>query len=106
MSHFGVARAAWRLVGFAVVGCFLLGALDGGRAFAKEFDPAAHTDPINLTAQAREGRELFYIQDYDGALRVFEALQKANPQNPMAVDYVQMTLIIRELYRQDLLDTT
>ena len=106
MSHFGVARAAWRLVGLGVVGCFVLGAVTGRRAFAKEFDPAAHTDPINLTAQAREGRELFYIQDYDGALRVFEALQKANPQNPMAVDYVQMTLIIRELYRQDLLDTT
>lgn len=100
--HSGVAKTAWKLVGFALVSVFWVGVV----ANAAQYDPAAHTDPINLTAQAREGRELFYRQDYDGALKVFEALQKANPQNPMAVDYVQMTLIIRELYRQDLLDTT
>lgn len=105
-SHSGVVKAVSRLVGFAVLGCFLAGVAACGRAVAAEYDAAAHTDPINLSPQAREGRELFYRQDYDGALRVFEALQKANPQNPMAVDYVQMTLIIRELYRQDLLDTT
>ena len=106
MSHSGVAKAVWRLVGFAVLGCFMEGVAACGTAVAAEFDAAAHTDPINLSTQAREGRKLFYRQDYDGALRVFEALQKENPQNPMAVDYVQMTLIIRELYRQDLLDTT
>lgn len=73
---------------------------------AQEYDPAAHTDPINLTAQVREAHEHFYNLDYDGALSRFEAILKANPQNPMAINYVQMVLIFRELYHQDLLDTT
>ncbi len=75
-------------------------------ASAQSYDPAAHTDPINLTPQVREAHEHFYNLDYDGALSRFEAIQRANPQNPMATDYVQMVLIFRELYHQDLLDTT
>jgi hypothetical protein len=73
---------------------------------AQSYDPAAHTDPINLTPQVREAHEHFYNLDYDGALSRFEAIQRANPQNPMATGYVLMTLIFRELYHQDLLDTT
>ncbi|WP_263365871.1 tetratricopeptide repeat protein [Edaphobacter bradus] len=65
-----------------------------------------HTDPINLTPQVREAHDLFYNLDYDGALSRFEAIQRANPQNPMASNYILMTLIFRELYHQDLLDTT
>jgi tetratricopeptide (TPR) repeat protein len=75
-------------------------------AFADSYDPAAHTDPINLTAQVREAHEHFYNLDYDGALTRFEAIQRANPQSPIATGYVLMTIIFRELYRQDLLDTT
>ncbi len=67
---------------------------------------AAHTDPINLTPQVREAHEHFYNLDYDGALTRFEAIQKENPQSAIATGYVLMTLIFRELYRQDLLDTT
>ncbi len=67
---------------------------------------AAHTDPINLTPQVREAHERFYNLDYDGALSRFEAIQQANPQNALATDYVLMVLIFRELYHQDLLDTT
>ncbi|HEY6412234.1 MAG TPA: hypothetical protein VIX42_01015 [Edaphobacter sp.] len=73
---------------------------------AQPFDPSAHTDPINLTPQVREAHEHFYNLDYDGALTRFEAIQFANPQNPMAIGYVLMVLIFRELYHQDLLDTT
>jgi tetratricopeptide (TPR) repeat protein len=73
---------------------------------AQPFDPAAHTDPINLTPQVREAHEHFYNLDYDGSLSRFEAIQRANPQNPMATDYILMVLIFRELYHQDLLDTT
>lgn len=69
-------------------------------------NPAAHTDPINLTPEVRAAHERFYVMDYDGALREFEAIRKAHPDSAMAIDYVQMTLIIRELYHQDLLDTT
>jgi len=83
---------------------FFVGA--AASAQPKEFDPAAHTDPINLTPQVREAHEHFYNLDYDGALSRFEAIMKANPRNPMAIDYVQMVVIFRELYHQDLLDTT
>lgn len=67
---------------------------------------AAHTDPINLTNQVREAHERFYNLDYEGALSRFEAVQRANPQSALATDYVLMVLIFRELYHQDLLDTT
>jgi hypothetical protein len=75
-------------------------------AHAQSYDPTAHTDPINLTPQVREAHEHFYNLDYEGSLSRFEAIQQANPQNPMATDYVLMVLIFRELYHQDLLDTT
>jgi tetratricopeptide (TPR) repeat protein len=75
-------------------------------AFADTYNPAAHTDPINLTPQVREAHEHFYNLDYEGALTRFEAIQKANPQSAIATGYILMTLIFRELYRQDLLDTT
>jgi tetratricopeptide (TPR) repeat protein len=65
-----------------------------------------HTDPLNLTPEVREAHALFYNLDYDGALSRFEAIQRANPQNPMATNYVLYTLVFRELYHQDLLDTT
>jgi tetratricopeptide (TPR) repeat protein len=68
--------------------------------------PNPHTDPINLTPEVREAHTLFYNLDYDAALSRFEAIQRANPQNRMAANYVLMTLIFRELYHQDLLDTT
>ncbi|MDE1175144.1 MAG: hypothetical protein PW789_00885 [Edaphobacter sp.] len=65
-----------------------------------------HTDPLNLTPEVREAHVYFYNLDYEGALSRFEAIQRANPQNPMASNYILMTLIFRELYHQDLLDTT
>lgn len=75
-------------------------------AGAQAYHPADHTDPINLTPLVREARNHFYNLDYDGALSRFETVLKENPQNPMAVDYVLTTVIFRELYHQDLLDTT
>ncbi len=75
-------------------------------AFAQGDNSKAHTDPINLTPAVREAHEHFYNLDYDGALTRFEAIQKANPQSAIATGYILMTLIFRELYRQDLLDTT
>lgn len=73
---------------------------------AQSYNPADHTDPINLTPEVRQGRVDFYNLNYDSALARFEAVMRANPQNPMAVDYVLTTVIFRELYHQDLLDTT
>ena len=69
-------------------------------------DAAQHTDPLNLDPLVREGYEHFYILDYDGALSRFETVLKAHPDDPMAYGYVQMVTVFRELYQQDLLDTT
>ncbi len=73
---------------------------------AAHAQPRQHTNPLNLTPEVREAHVLFYNLDYDGALSRFEAIQRAHPQNPMATDYILMTVIFRELYHQDLLDTT
>jgi tetratricopeptide (TPR) repeat protein len=74
--------------------------------FADSYNPAAHTDPINLTPAVREAHEHFYTLDFEGALNRFEAIQRDNPQSAIATGYILMTLVFRELYRQDLLDTT
>lgn len=64
------------------------------------------TDPLNRTPEVREAFEHFYTLDYDGALTCFEKVEKAHPQEPIAVDYVLDTVVFRELNRLDLLDTT
>jgi tetratricopeptide (TPR) repeat protein len=69
-------------------------------------DALQHTDPINADKDVREAHTLFYNLDYDRALNLFETVQRAHPQSAMAMDYVLMVLIFRELYHQDLLDTT
>ncbi len=64
------------------------------------------TNPLNLDPLVRQAFQRFYILDYDGALSRFEKVQEQNPTSPLAVDYVLDTLIFRELYSLDLLDTT
>ncbi len=68
-------------------------------------DPA-HTDPINLLPEVQEAHRRFYNLDYDGALSRFEQVARTHPDDPMAQAYVLMVVLFRELYRQDLLDTT
>jgi hypothetical protein len=67
---------------------------------------AAHTDPLNLDPMVKQGYEHFYNLDYDGALRIFGQVAQQHPQDPMAWNNLLMTTIFRELYHQDLLDTT
>jgi hypothetical protein len=67
---------------------------------------ATHTDPLNLDPTVRAAYERFYNLDYDGALHLFDEVTKAHPQEPIAWDYMLMGTIFRELYHQDLLDTT
>ena len=93
-------------VAFLIVLSLLFGSVATHGLPAPPFDPTAHTDPINLTPAVREAHEHFYNLDYDGALSRFEIIQKANPQSAIASGYVLMVLIFRELYHQDLLDTT
>jgi hypothetical protein len=67
---------------------------------------AQHSDPLNFDPTVHEVYERFYVLDFDGSLKLSEAVLKAHPQDPMAYGYVLMVTVFRELYHQDLLDTT
>ncbi len=73
-------------------------------ALSEQANP--HTDPLNLDPLVRQGYEHFYNLDYDGALRIFNTVAQQHPGEPMAWNYILVTTIFRELYHQDLLDTT
>jgi len=90
---------SWRVMVGVVLG-LVLGAV-GARAQGN-----AHTDPLNLDPVVRQGYEHFYNLDFDGALGYFNKVTQAHPNEPMAWNYVLVTMIFRELYHQDLLDTT
>jgi len=72
----------------------------------QKLDATEHTNPLNLDPMVREGYEHFYVLDFDGALSRFGSVLDAHPQDPMAYAYLQMATVFRELYHQDLLDTT
>ena len=95
-------RASMRLLVLAG----LLSGMVAGRVWAQSPPDPAHTDPINLLPAIHEAHEHFYNLDYDGALSRFELIAKAHPDDPMAQAYVLMVIVFRELYHQDLLDTT
>ena len=67
---------------------------------------AEHTNPLNLDPAVRDAYKHLYNLDYDGAITRFDAVVKAHPQDPMAYGYLDMATTFRELYHQDLLDTT
>jgi hypothetical protein len=67
---------------------------------------AAHTDPLNLDPQVRQAYERFYSLDFDGSFKLWNNVAQAHPQDPMSWNYLLLDTIFRELYRQDLLDTT
>jgi len=74
---------------------------------ARGQNPASlHTDPLNLDPVVRQGYELFYNLDYEGAVRIFTSVAQAHAQDPIAWDYVLVATLFRDLYHQDLLDTT
>ena len=77
-----------------------------GAPHAQKADAEQHSDPLNFDPVVRDGYQHFYILDYDGAISRFESVLKTHPQDPMAYGYVQMATVFRELYHQDLLDTT
>lgn len=95
--------AALRL-GF--LGLLLVPATVSAVAVAQSPAAAHHSDPLNFDPTVREGFDRFYILDFDGALNHFESVLKAHPREPIAYGYVQMATVFRELYHQDLLDTT
>jgi tetratricopeptide (TPR) repeat protein len=68
--------------------------------------PVLHTDPLNLTPPVRQSLQLFYNLNFDAALKIQEQVAQQHPNDPMAWNYILTTVIFRELYNQDLLDTT
>ena len=48
----------------------------------------------------------FYNLDYDKAVAIFERLEKAHPDDPLAATHLLQAVVFRELYRLNLLDTT
>ncbi len=65
-----------------------------------------HTVALNLDPEVRQGFDHFYNLDYDNAYRIFTHVAQEHPGDPMAWNYLLFTVIFRELYHQDLLDTT
>jgi tetratricopeptide (TPR) repeat protein len=96
-----VVRRSW-LVGIAVI----VMALGAGVTVAQLDAASQHTVPLNLDAEVRQGFDRFYVMDFDGAYRIFTHVQQAHVNDPMAYNYLLFTVIFRELYHQDLLDTT
>jgi tetratricopeptide (TPR) repeat protein len=55
--------------------------------------------------QAKAALDDFYNLDYDRALSQFEKLERQHPQDPFAAIHLLQTVVFRELYRLNLLDT-
>ncbi|MGI4831062.1 MAG: hypothetical protein ACRYFU_23160 [Janthinobacterium lividum] len=94
-------RCLWVWVATLLVAVGLLAGACPGEA-----ESNTHTDPLNLDPMVRQGFERFYNLDYDGALRIFTLVSQQHPQEPMAWNDLLLATIFRELYHQDLLDTT
>jgi tetratricopeptide (TPR) repeat protein len=100
-----ISSHAQRILFLLLLGVAILTAAPARlRAQTKPSD--LHTNPLNLDPAVHDGFQRFYILDYDGAISYFETVLAAHPQDPMASGYVLMATIFRELYLQDLLDTT
>ena len=87
----------------------LLAALLTSAAAAQSPEPpntTSHADPLNFDPTVREAYTHFYNLDYDGAISRFEQVLKSHSQEPLAHAELLMAVIFRELYHQDLLDTT
>jgi tetratricopeptide (TPR) repeat protein len=89
-----------------LVGVGLGAALSAGVALAQPDAASQHTVPLNLDPEVRQGFDRFYVMDFDGAYRIFTHVQQAHANDPMTYNYLLFTVIFRELYHQDLLDTT
>ena len=104
LKAFGVRRLACLLLFLACTYSVRTHAQSGAPLAAAKAE--LHTDPLNLDPAVRNGFEHFNDLDFDGALRIFNGVAQAHPSDPIAWDYVLIATIFRELYHQDLLDTT
>ena len=65
-----------------------------------------HADPLALTPLVQDGFKQFYDLDYDRALVRFNQLIQQHPKDPLGYALSLQVVIFRELYHQNLLDTT
>jgi tetratricopeptide (TPR) repeat protein len=65
-----------------------------------------HADPLAFDPLVQDGFTHFYRLDYDGAMERFRHVIQEHPQEPLAYALALQVAIFRELYHQDLLDTT
>jgi Tfp pilus assembly protein PilF len=96
----GLQRKGWRVraIGLTAV---LLAFAATGRA-----DVSVHTNPMNFDPQVREAYHYFYLLDYPAAVQRFERFHQEHPGDPHATAMLLNAVVFRDLYRQDLLDTT
>lgn len=72
--------------------------------------PAANSAPVPRIAVASDpltvsGFQHYYSLDYERALADFEKVQKAHPEDPVAINHVLQAVFFRELYRVGGLET-
>ena len=67
---------------------------------------AAADDPAAIAALTKSGFAAYYVMDYDGAIRDFERVVAARPDDPSAVNHLLSAVLFRELYRAGALDTS
>jgi tetratricopeptide (TPR) repeat protein len=101
----GVRLRAVRALLLQFMACIALVAPAAGWASVITASGVA-ADPLGLEPDVRQAFASFYVLDYDQAIARFRAIENANPNNPLAVDFVLETVVFRELNRLDLLDTT
>ena len=66
----------------------------------------SHADPLAFDPVVREACNRFYDLDYEASLSRLDTVIKAHPQEPLPYALALMVTVFRELYHQDLLDTT
>jgi len=74
--------------------------------FAAAAQPSAHADPLDFDPVIQDGMNHFYNLDYEGAIMRFDKVIAEHPNEPMPYAYDLVAVVFRELYHQDLLDTT
>jgi hypothetical protein len=65
-----------------------------------------HTNPLSSDPLVREAFEHFYHLDFQGEVERFERLHAAHQGDPQGTAFLLEAVVLEELYRLDLLDTT
>jgi tetratricopeptide (TPR) repeat protein len=93
---------------FVLVVCSVIGFADTVPPADKRL-PAATPGPIvarlRTDARTRQGFEHFYNMEYDRAIREFEQVLQAHPDDPFAVNHLLSAVMFKEFYRIGALDT-